>query len=68
MKMQLTLEQLCEGVPNEFVLYFKQIRSLGFEEQPNYSLLKKLFHKIAVDKKVETQISTLDWEGLPDYR
>jgi len=31
-------------------------------------MIKKLFAKIALDKKLEALVSTLDWEVLPDYR
>jgi len=48
--------------------YFKHIKSLGFEDTPNYAMLKKLFSKIAADKKIESLVNTLDWETLPDYR
>ncbi|KAL4429334.1 hypothetical protein ABPG74_002320 [Tetrahymena malaccensis] len=68
MKQQYTLEQLCENLPNEFVQYFQHVKTLEFEEAPNYTMLKKLFAKMATDKKIENQVNTLDWESLPDYR
>jgi hypothetical protein len=34
---------LCEGFPHEFIEYFYDVRSLGFEDEPNYSKYKKMF-------------------------
>lgn len=42
MKDSITPEQLCKGLPKQFVTYFQYIRSLEFEEKPLYSALKKL--------------------------
>jgi hypothetical protein len=42
-KLSTTLEDICEGIPEEFLIYFKYVRNLNFTEQPNYKMLKKLF-------------------------
>jgi hypothetical protein len=36
------LEELCSGVPNEFFIFLKYVRELGFEDKPDYTYLKKL--------------------------
>lgn len=47
-KMDTPVEKLCEGFPQEFVQYFKLVRSLEFEEQPNYIKLRGLFRDLFV--------------------
>lgn len=42
MKLSLKVSELCEGLPIEFSLFLKHCRSLQFEEQPNYSYLRRL--------------------------
>lgn len=36
-------EMLCKGLPTELMEYMKYVRSLKFEETPDYKSLKKLF-------------------------
>ena len=45
-KMSTPLEDLCKGFPIEFSQYLKYCRTLGFEEQPNYSHLRQLFRNL----------------------
>ena len=42
------LEDLCKGFPAEFHEYFRRVRNLKFEEQPNYLGLKTLFRDLFV--------------------
>eukprot|EP00826_Nyctotherus_ovalis_P044645 TRINITY_DN4835_c0_g2_i2.p1 TRINITY_DN4835_c0_g2~~TRINITY_DN4835_c0_g2_i2.p1 ORF type:complete len:205 (+),score=40.83 TRINITY_DN4835_c0_g2_i2:368-982(+) len=42
-KQSVSVEKLCEGLPAEFVLYFKYCRSLKFSEKPNYKHLRRIF-------------------------
>ena len=42
-KKTISVEALCEGLPREFATYFNHIRSLGFDEKPKYSNLRKIF-------------------------
>ena len=42
-KIETTPEQLCSGLPFEFVEYIKYCKSLEFEDDPNYNYLKNLF-------------------------
>ena len=41
--MTTPIEQLCEGMPKEFRDYFEYVRSLRFEDKPDYGYLKRLF-------------------------
>lgn len=41
-------EQLCRGLHPEFALYLNYIRSLRFDDKPDYSYLRKLFRDLFV--------------------
>ena len=36
-------EDLCKGLPSEFETYLTYTRDLPFEDQPDYSYLRKIF-------------------------
>ena len=38
-KMQITVEELCEGLPTSFYEFLIHIRSLGFNKKPDYQHL-----------------------------
>ena len=46
LKKEIKFEDLCKGLPHEFVEYMKYVRGLQFEEQPNYKYLRGLFLNI----------------------
>ena len=41
--METTVEKLCENLPTNFLEYFKYVKYLGFTQDPNYFLLRRLF-------------------------
>ena len=45
-KVGTSVEDLCQGFPNEFVTYINYSRGLRFEERPDYSYLKRLFKEL----------------------
>jgi hypothetical protein len=47
-KKSIVLEDLCDGLPTEFLSYMRYCRSLSYEEVPNYSSLRKLFRDLWV--------------------
>ena len=47
-KSTTQLDQLCEGIPEEFNEYLNYVKGLGFKEQPNYKYLTKLFRNLFV--------------------
>jgi len=47
-KMATPTESLCKGFPTEFVVYFQYVRSLRFDDKPDYSYLRKLFRDLFV--------------------
>ena len=44
--MNTSIEDLCCDLPTEFATYLKYVRGLGFDDQPNYSYLRKLFRNL----------------------
>ncbi|MCJ1248804.1 serine/threonine protein kinase [Trapelia coarctata] len=45
-KMNTSIEDLCHGLPYAFTSYLKSVRTLGFDDHPNYSYLRKLFRDL----------------------
>ncbi|KRW98299.1 Protein kinase-like domain [Pseudocohnilembus persalinus] len=53
-------EIFCKGLPIEFSIYFNYLKSLKFEEKPDYSYLRKMFLKLFVSKKFKLDY-IYDW-------
>lgn len=47
-KMATSVEVLCQGLPFQFTTYLNYIRSLKYEEKPDYSFLKRLFKDLFI--------------------
>ena len=47
-------EKIFKYLPNEMVDFLKYVNKLGFEEDPNYSYMKKCFEKILSRNGYET--------------
>lgn len=45
-KIMTKVEQLCEGLPEEFIQYCSYCRTLRFEDKPDYSYLRSLFKNL----------------------
>jgi serine/threonine protein kinase len=45
-KEKTTFEELCDGLPNEFVQYFYMVRQLRFSEEPHYGVYRQLFRQL----------------------
>lgn len=63
MKSTMSHEKLCEGLPGEFVEYFKYTTSLPFFQKPNYEYLEGLFRRMLEDAK-EREDGGFDWMRL----
>lgn len=48
LKINTPIEQLCEGLPNEFARFLTYARSLGFEDRPDYAKYRKKFRKLFI--------------------
>ena len=60
MKLEITDESLCKGLPNEFIHYLKYVKKLDFEQEPDYQYLKGLFTSI-LSKNETTKNLTFFW-------
>ena len=49
-KQTTSFETLCRGCPREFVTYFEKVRSLGFEDEPDYSGYRQMFRDLFIQK------------------
>lgn len=44
--MNVTVEELCAGVPEEFATMFHHVRALRFEDKPDYTFMRKLLRDL----------------------
>mmetsp|Transcript_23484 Transcript_23484/g.44255 ORF Transcript_23484/g.44255 Transcript_23484/m.44255 type:complete len:403 (-) Transcript_23484:353-1561(-) len=51
-KENVSVEQLCEGCPDVLATYVTYCKSLGFEDEPDYAYLRKLFKDFLAKKGV----------------
>jgi len=47
-KRKISIEELCQGIPIEFLRFLEEIRRLGFEEKPHYTVYKQLFKNLFI--------------------
>lgn len=47
-KMTTPADALCRGLHQEFAIYLNYVRSLRFDDKPDYSYLRKLFRDLFV--------------------
>ncbi|XP_060201882.1 casein kinase 1-like protein 1, partial [Lycium barbarum] len=47
-KASTSIEDLCRGYPTEFASYFNYCRSLKFEDEPDYTRLKRIFRDLFI--------------------
>ncbi|PYH46470.1 double-time [Aspergillus saccharolyticus JOP 1030-1] len=59
-KQKITVEKLCEGLPDEFQRYFHHIYSLRYNEMPDYEWLRGLFRKLFARRRYEWDY-VFDW-------
>jgi len=62
-KQSTTVQELYEGLPGECKEYFKHVRSLGFDEAPNYAYLRRMFGNLFRRKGYEYD-HVFDWTEL----
>ena len=59
-----TLEELCFGVPREFMTFMQYCRNLRFEDAPDYNYLKRLFKEKLIKEGYQYD-HIFDWILLP---
>lgn len=59
-KVSTHVDELCHGLPGEFKKFFKHIKGLNFDEQPDYEYLKGLFKSCITNLYKNTKMC-YDW-------
>ncbi|ODQ68662.1 kinase-like protein, partial [Nadsonia fulvescens var. elongata DSM 6958] len=62
-KQTTQITALCEGLPEQFGQYLIYVRNLGFEENPDYDYLRRLFTQ-ALKTVGEVEDGEYDWMKL----
>ena len=57
LKKRIKLENLCKGLPEEFIDYIKYCRKLEFEQEPNYNYLRNLFISILIKENQKNDLN-----------
>ena len=60
-KESISEEELCEQLPREFLVYFKHVKTLDFDEKPRYQALINMFKKLFDFKNYRN--TNLEWTG-----
>ena len=50
LKQKISIESLCNGIPNEFSKFLYLVRELEFDESPNYIEYKELFKNLFISE------------------
>lgn len=71
-KQTTAINELCDGLPEEFSIYLRTVRGYAFEEAPDYDYLRGLFTRVLQKISVNDDL-VYDWmllnEGFGyDYR
>lgn len=66
-KRNISLEELCEGLPEEIKLFMKYSKEMEFYQKPDYEYLKSLLLKIAEKNNIDINNVELDWERNKFY-
>eukprot|EP00826_Nyctotherus_ovalis_P055984 TRINITY_DN748_c0_g7_i1.p1 TRINITY_DN748_c0_g7~~TRINITY_DN748_c0_g7_i1.p1 ORF type:complete len:154 (+),score=24.38 TRINITY_DN748_c0_g7_i1:2004-2465(+) len=63
-KLEITVEELCLGIPKEFRKYLAYCRQLEFAEDPDYDYLIGLFAGLQIAAGYNTLVTFIDWSPL----
>ena len=63
-KIDTSLDELCEGLPEEFKEFIDYARKLEFKERPNYSYLNALLIKAGKNNGIDLDKVEYDWTNL----
>ena len=60
-KINITIDSLCEGMPIEFNELLSYIRSLQFDEKPDYDMMRKKLIDLLNKEKISILDINFDW-------
>jgi serine/threonine protein kinase len=61
-KIKYTPEELCKGMPREFIVFLNYIKTLSFDEKPPYSSFKKMFTRLYDRMEYSDNGNQFEWE------
>ena len=64
-KRATSIEELCEGIPQEFATFLREVRGLEYDERPNYSRYRKLFRDLFI-REGYAYDSIYDWTEIKE--
>ena len=67
-KLLTTVEKLCKGLPAPFCAFVNYVRSLGFDEKPDYQYLQSILSQCVENETAQASLSSrspLDIDGVP---
>lgn len=59
-KKKIDVEELCNGMPKEFIIFLKYVKNLEFDERPHYTALIKMFDTLYKSRNYKNDL--LEWE------
>ncbi len=62
-KLELSIPTLCKGLPHQFISYFEYVKTLKFNDKPDYEFLKELFIKTSKENSILLN-NIYDWDLL----
>ena len=68
MKKAMKPQELCQNLPNEMAEYMRYVQHLGFESNPDYNYLKKLFHHILAALNLNADKLIFSWIKQSDIK
>jgi len=60
-KIETSIDVLCQGYPEEFATYLQYVRSLRFQDRPDYAYLKGLFQERYIAEGYDREEQLYDW-------
>ena len=66
MKKSVKPEELCKSLPSEMVEYMKYVKSLEFDQDPNYNFLRNIFKSILKTTNKSNDQLIFSWLRLSD--
>jgi casein kinase 1 len=66
MKSKISVENLCQKLPNEFCQYMNYVKKLSFEQKPDYEYLRNLFKNILfrIKERLDNIFSWVDLRNV----
>jgi len=61
-KMKTSIDELCEGLPEEFEEFINYSKELKFEQEPDYKYLKELLIKAGEKNGIDINKVKYDWD------